>query len=318
MTDRGGAPDVLTTSAFAIVVVIGAGNFLGVRVSNEELAPFWGAGLRFSLAAGAFVAIVLALRLPWPRGRTLVETALYGALGIGVFYALMYWALVRVTAGVATVVMATVPLVTLLLATAQGLERLRLRSVLGGLLALAGITWMAVGPGPFALPLDALAALLVAAVAVGQSIIFGKRVASAHPAVVNAVGMVAGAVLLFGASAAAGEPWVLPRRTATVVAVAYLVAVGSVAMFVLILLVVRRWTASATSYLFVLFPLATIVLERLLLGEPVTLRATTGAMIVIAGVWIGALRPDRSGSAGLPTPPPTAATPAVSAGDAGG
>jgi hypothetical protein len=69
----GGArlPDTLTLGAFAVVVTLGAGNFLAVRMSNLELPPFWGAGLRFGLAALSFVAIVLVLRLPWPRGREL-------------------------------------------------------------------------------------------------------------------------------------------------------------------------------------------------------------------------------------------------------
>ena len=54
---------------FAAAVTLGGSNFLAVRLSNRELDPFWGAGLRFSLAASIFVLIVLALRLPWPRGQ---------------------------------------------------------------------------------------------------------------------------------------------------------------------------------------------------------------------------------------------------------
>lgn len=34
---------------FATVVLVGGGNFVAVRFSNRELAPFWGAGLRFAL-----------------------------------------------------------------------------------------------------------------------------------------------------------------------------------------------------------------------------------------------------------------------------
>jgi drug/metabolite transporter (DMT)-like permease len=119
-----------------VVVTLGAGNFLAVRMSNLELPPFWGAGLRFGLAAVSFVAISLVLRLPWPRGRDLALTCVYGVLSFAAFYALMYWALTRSRQGVAVVVMAVVPLVTLLLSAAEGTERLRARSVLGALLAL--------------------------------------------------------------------------------------------------------------------------------------------------------------------------------------
>lgn len=177
----------MTFSAFALAVTLGGANFVAVRFSNEELAPFWGAGLRFALAALLFVLIVVALRLPWPRGRVLMLTIGYGTLAFAVTYALMYWALVRVTAGMATIVLAAVPLVTLLLAVALRLERLSGRGVAGSLLALGGITWMTLGPGPVVLPLSALIVLVAAAVAFGLSIIVGKKLSGNHPVMTNAV-----------------------------------------------------------------------------------------------------------------------------------
>ncbi|MGH2603958.1 MAG: DMT family transporter, partial [Dehalococcoidia bacterium] len=232
---------------FVLAVVLGGGNFLAVRFSNRELPPFWGAGLRFGVAALLFVLIAIALRLRWPRGRELWLNVVYGALAFAVFYALMYWALIRVTAGVATIVMAIVPLVTLLMAAAQRLERVRWRGAVGAMLALVGIGWIAVGPQGVALPVTALAAMLAAAASVAQSIILGKRLSANHPVMTNAVGMPVGAVLLLALSVLAGESWALPRQADAAWAVVYLVTLGSVGLFVLVLLVVRRWTVSATS-----------------------------------------------------------------------
>ncbi len=66
---------------------------------------------------------------------------------------------------------------------------------------------------------------------------------------------------------------------------------GSVGLFILVLLVVRRWTVSATSYMFVLFPVVTLALAAWLLDEPITGEAVTGAALVMLGVWFGALSP---------------------------
>jgi drug/metabolite transporter (DMT)-like permease len=285
-------PDGLTSILFGAAVVIGGSNFLAVRLSNLELPPFWGAGLRFTLAALTFWILAAGLRLGAPRGRTLLQMLAYGVLGVAAFYALMYWALLSVTAGVATVVLAIVPLATVLLAAAQGLERLRLRSLVGGLLAVTGIAWLALEPGRVALPPAALAALLAAVACVAQSIILGKRLAHQHPATINAVGLSVGAVALLALSAAAGEAWGLPRRPEVAWALAYLVTIGSVGLFLVLLTVIRRWTASATSYLFVLFPVATLALEALLWGERVTATAALGAALVMTGVWVGALAPE--------------------------
>lgn len=303
-----GSPGSLALVTFALSVVIGGANFIAVRFSNRELAPFWGAGLRFSLAAVLFVLIAVGLRLAWPRGRELVDTVAYGALAFAISYALMYWALVRVTAGVATVVMAVVPLVTLLLAAAQGLERLAVRGVAGAVLALLGIAWMTFGPQSTSIPLGPLVAMLVAALAIGQSIILGKRLSGNHPVMTNAVGMPSGALMLLAFSALAGERWVLPREAAARWSVLYLVTIGSVGLFVLVLLVVRRWTPSASSYMFVLFPVVTLVLGAVIADERVTVDAVIGAALVMAGVWFGALSP---AARVVRTPPPEAVPPAA-------
>lgn len=309
---EGRSPDALALGTFAVAVTLGGANFIAVRFSNRELPPFWGAGLRFGLAALLFVAIAVALRLAWPRGRQLWLTVLYGALSFAVSYALMYWSLVRVTAGVATIVLAIVPLVTLLLAAAQGLERLHLRGGIGAVLALAGIGWMTIGPQHVAIPPAVLAAMVGAALAIGQSIILGKRLSGNHPAMTNAVGMTAGAAMLLVLSAVAGESWALPRQAEAIWAVAYLATLGSVGLFVLVLLVVRRWTVSATSYMFVLFPVVTLALGAWLADEPVTSQAASGAALVMLGVWFGALSPAARSLAAPPpahAPPPAPAAP---------
>ncbi len=288
-TETSNAPGGFVIGAFALAVTIGGANFLAVRFSNRELEPFWGAGLRFSLAAAIFVIIAVVLRLPWPRGRQLRLTVAYGLLGFAIDYALMYWALTQVTAGMATVVLAIVPLVTVLLAAAQRLETLRARSLAGALLALAGIAWVAFGPGATALPLSALLAMLGAALCMGQSVIVGKKVSANHPVMTNAVGMTTGAAALLVMSGSAGETWVLPDQPEVVWSLAYLVTIGSVGLFVILLLVIRQWTASTTSYMFVLFPVVTMLLGAWLADEPVTIYGATGALLVMAGVWVGAL-----------------------------
>ncbi|HUG32469.1 MAG TPA: EamA family transporter [Acidimicrobiia bacterium] len=291
---RSARPGTFTFAAFAGVVVLGGGNFLAVRVSNGELAPFWGAGVRFSLAALIFVIIAASMRLTMPRGRTLALTVLYGIFVVTLSYALMYWALTKVTAGTGAVVLAMVPLVTVLLAATQRLEKLNSRTLFGALIAFGGIFWMTLGADGLVIPLDGLIAILAASFTIGQSVILGKHVSGSHPVITNAVGMTVGAPLLLVLSAVVGEPWVVPSQAETVAAVTYLVLLGSVGLFVLTLLVVRRWTASAMSYAFVLFPVVTLLAEAWLLDEPLTARSAIGATAVLAGVWFGALSQVRS------------------------
>ncbi|MEX2502727.1 MAG: EamA family transporter [Trueperaceae bacterium] len=282
-------PDAVALLLFGLCVLLGSGNFLAVRASNLELPPLWGAGLRFALAAAIFTGVALASRRRWPRGVDLGRTVVFGLFHFGLFFALMYWSLLHVTAGIATIVLATVPLVTLALAVLQGLERLHVRALLGGAAALAGIGWIALAPRELEVPLLPLLALLFATVAIGQSIILGKRVSAEHPAITNAIGMTSGAVVLLLASLAAGEAWAWPQTTQARWALLYLVLLGSVGLFALTLLLIRRWTPSAVSYAFVVIPLTTLLLEAWLAGVPITLSAVVGAVLVMVGVWFGAL-----------------------------
>lgn len=292
-------PGGLTLALFTVAVTLGGANFIGVRFSNRELEPFWGAGLRFSMAAVLFILIATVLKLRVPKGRHVAMNLLYGFLSFALSYALMYWALVRVTAGVATVILAIVPLVTLLLAAAHGMEKLGVRPFVGAMLAIAGIFWMAVGPQEIELPITSLLAIVIAALALGESVIVSKKVSGYHPVMTNAVGMTTGALLLLGFSALAGEQWVLPSQTEVVLAVGYLATFGSVGLFLLLLMVVRQWTASATSYAFVLFPVVTMLLGAWIADEPISIQGVTGAILVMSGVWFGALSP---GARRVPTP----------------
>ena|SRR5215217_4371826 len=120
----------------------------------------------------------------------------------------------------------------------------------------------------------------------------------------NAVGMAAGGALLVAGSLLAGEPLVLPQRAATWVAVGYLVVVGSVVVFMLYIVVLRYWSASRAAYTFVLVPVVTVVLSWWLDDEPVGAGLVLGGLLVLAGVYVGALRPAQVEPArpGVPSP----------------
>ena len=140
---RGGAlthgrPERATLLAFIGAVVIGGGNFVAVRFSNEKLPPLFGAPLRFGAAAVILFRIARARRVPLPRGRAASGAALYGLLGFGLAYAFIYLALVGLAAGTTSVILAPVPLLTLALAVLHGQERLAGRGIVGGLLAIGG------------------------------------------------------------------------------------------------------------------------------------------------------------------------------------
>jgi drug/metabolite transporter (DMT)-like permease len=128
--------DSTALAAFVVGTVLAGGNAVGVRVSNRELDPLWGAGLRFVLAACLLGAVMALMRLTLPRGRALLGVLLYGTLIFAGAFAFAYYALVRIHAGLGQTLLALVPLATLLLAVLQRQERLRLAAVVGTLVSV--------------------------------------------------------------------------------------------------------------------------------------------------------------------------------------
>lgn len=282
--------DAKTLAAFLTAVVLGGVNFVGVRVSNEELDPIWGAGLRFGLAAVVFAALVSALRLPLPRGRALALVATYGLLGFGLAYGSLYRGMEEAPAGLASVVLAVGPLLVLLLAVAHRLERFSVRAAVGAVIALAGTALMFLDPGEADVGWASFAFLVAAALAASESVVVSKLAGRLHPMAMNVVGMTAGSLALLAVAVLRGDALSLPRQGDTQLAVAYLV-VATVAMFLCILYVVQRWTASATAYTFVSMPVVAVLAGAVLLDEPITWAVVAGGAVVVAGVYVGAIAP---------------------------
>ncbi len=284
-------------AAFATGALLAGGNAVGIRFSNRELDPLWGAGLRFALAAVLLWALMAALRLEFPRGRGLTGAMLFGLFNFAGAFALAYLALVELDAGFGQILLALVPLATLLLAVAWRQERLRAAAVAGTLLALAGVSVMSRAPLRESVPLLSLAAALGSAFCFAQAAVLVRRFPPVHPVTMNAVGMAAGAGVLVLASVLVGESLVLPGRAETWGAIGYLVAVGSVVVFLLYLFVLQQWAASRAAYVFVLIPFVTVVLSAWLDDEPIGAGLVLGGLLVLSGVYVGALRPEQAPAA---------------------
>lgn len=285
---RSGFPDRLTLAAFAATVVLGGFNFVAVRFTVRELPPFFGAATRFAAAGLLLVAFMAVRRVPLPRGRALAGTLAYGGLNFGA-YALAYWAMIRLSAGVAGVIMASVPLLTLAFAVAHGVERFRPRALAGALLAVAGIAVLLGAPSAAGVAVPSLLAMIGAAACAAEAGVVLKQFPPSHPVGTNAVAMSTGAGLLLALSAASRETWVLPSSFATWTALIYLVLLGSVGLFGLYLFQLRRWTASGVSFQFVIFPVVASLAAAPVAGEPITAAVVLGGGIILGGVYVGAL-----------------------------
>ena len=281
-------PDALTLTAFIFAAIFAGGNAVAVRLGLSELAPFWGAAIRFLAAAAILFGAIAVLRLELPRGRALTGVLIYGLLNFGLFYMFLYWALQEVTAATAMVTLAIVPLLTLVLAVVQRVERFSYRGLVGALMAAIGIG-IVFGDKIGAVSALSLAALLGGALCAAEVGVVVKQFPRVHPVAQNGIGMGAGGVLLLVLSLVAAEPRAFPTSPEVQISFVYLVLLGSIGLFLLYLFVLGRWTASAPAYVVLQAPRSAAVLGWVVMGETVSPALLLGGALAIAGVYVGAI-----------------------------
>ena len=291
-------PDNKTLAAFVLFILFGGAASVAIRITYAELAPFYSAAVRFALAGIIFWILLFVRKIPFPKGQALLGAVLFGTLSVGLAFSLIAWGLVEIPASTYQVLMAMVPLLTIFLAYIHGIERIRWQGILGSLLAIGGIAVVVGGASGGGLSVIHVLAIITAAICIAEAGVIAKKFPRSHPIATNAIAMTIGALILGTISLITDEPWVLPTQTSTWLALGYLIVFVTFIVFLLYLYVLGRWTASATSYGFVIIPLVTVVVASTIAGEQITMSFIAGGGLVLAGVLVGALLPSKP-----PSPP---------------
>ena len=83
-SDQRGLADRTTLGLFLLVIVLGGISPVFVRVTFREFEPMWAGATRFFAAALILTAVAVVRRIPFPRGRPLFGSVLFGVMGLGV------------------------------------------------------------------------------------------------------------------------------------------------------------------------------------------------------------------------------------------
>jgi drug/metabolite transporter (DMT)-like permease len=268
------------------------GAFVFIEIGVEALPPLTLVFGRVGLGAlGLYLLLRLrGLRLPADLA-TWRDFFLLGLLNNALPFTLIAWGQLTITGGLASILNATTPLFTVLLAHVMTRdERLTGGKVAGVLLGLTGVAVLVGGGALAGLGGEVLAQLAVLGAAASYALagIFGRRFRD-QPPLVTATGMViASTVLLAPVVLLVDRPWTLAAPGATawgaVVGLALLCTVLAYLIYFRLLA-----TAGATNVLLVTFliPVSAVLLGALLLGERLTAEQVVGMGLI--GLGLGAV-----------------------------
>ena len=279
--------------AFALVYVFWGSTYLGIRIAVEHVPPELMTGARFLVAGiGMLLACVLTGRRIAITGRDLWRQAIIGLLLLSISNVGLSWAEQYVRTGLASLIIASVPIWFLVLDTwvLRG-DHVTPRGLLGLALGVAGIVvliwprlWSSSGHGN-------RMELLGSVVLVGSSLVWaiGSVLSRRWQGKVDAFAAtgwqmsIAGTVNL-GMAFLLGEPARATWTWSSVAAIVYLIVFGSwVGYSAYIWLLHNVPTSKVGTYAYV-NPVIAVFLGWLFLNEKVDGYIVAGTVIIIAAV----------------------------------
>lgn len=302
----------MTLSEWAMLLalsVVWGGSFFFNGVAVRELPVFTIVVARVALAAAILLAIlrVRGERLPsgWPVWRAFL---VMGALNNAIPFSLIVWGQQHIASGVASILNASTPLFTVVLAhVLTSDERMNAGKLTGVAVGLAGVAVMIGGDAVRALGADVAAQLacLAAALAYALSNIYGRRFRAMEvaPMTVATGQVIASSALLLPLMLAVDRPWTLAAPgMAALGALVGLAAVSTALACVLFFRLLS--TAGATNLALVAFlvPVSAILLGILFLGEVAMPKHVAGMALIGLGLAAIDGRPWRALRRYLPKP----------------
>ena len=242
------------------------------------------AAMMRSLPAGV-IALLFARQLPhgawWWKGLVL------GTLNMAAFFPLLFLAAQRLPGGVAATLGAAQPIVVAFLAVIILREGLSLWRVTWGIIGVAGVALVVLGPEAALDPLG-IAAGIGGALSMGTGVVLTKK--WGRPEGVSAIGLAgwqltaAGLVLLIPALLIDGVPSEIDG--AAVLGYAWLGVVGALFAYTLWFAAIRHLPVTATALLGLLSPLVAAVLGAVVARESLSV---PGFALALAAMLAGQL-----------------------------
>lgn len=281
-----------TWIALIIVYIAWGSTYVGIRIMDRTVPPLIGAGIRY-VAAGSAMYAYLALRhrrAPRLAPRELASVALVGVLLLTGGNGFVSFAETHVPAGLAALVVASVPLWLLLIRTVTR-DRPGRATLVGLAVGFLGVGLLVVRGGhEQSVSIPHLLIVLGASLSWALGSWASARLPMPSDAATGtAVEMLIGGAVLGAIGPAFGEHWSTVATHASVdslLAIAYLAIVGSILAFTAYVWLLQHAPISQVSTYAYVNPVVAVILGAVLLGEKITTTTVIGGAIIVLAVAV--------------------------------
>jgi drug/metabolite transporter (DMT)-like permease len=295
-------------AALAVVYVVWGSTYLFILLAERTLPVFVMSSLRFLIAGG--LLYVWAVRRgdregDRPGRREWLAAGVIGALLFVVGNAGVAWAEKRVDTGIASLLIAAVPLWMALFDRVACGQQLTRTTVVGLAVGFGGVALLAWPSGPSHIDIEGAIALLVSGAAWAAGSLYSRRAPlPRRPFVSAGMQMLAGGVMLAVVAAATGEATSVHNVSSeSILALVYLITIGSWLAFTAYTWLLRTTRTSLVSTYAYVNPVVAVFLGWAVESEPVSARTVLAGLVVLAAVAL-IVTPPKGEQATEPAPVP--------------
>lgn len=279
-----------------VIYVVWGSTYFGIAIAIETMPPFLMAAIRFTIAGFLLLAIDM-IRNPdarhLPTRRQVIDSAIVGALLLGIGNGFVVFGQKTVPSGIAAILIAMMPLWFALLGWIYLRERLPRIVVLAIAIGFAGTAFLIWPAGEGANRFDPLGILilLIAPLGWAHGSIYSMRRAQLPPSPWTASGlqMLAGGAVTGLWALITGEPASFHPEaisTASLIALVYLIFIGSMLAYTAYAWLLRNAPLPLIGTYAYVNPVVAVALGTVFLQEQISLRTIVASVVILAAVAI--------------------------------
>ena len=283
---------------FILLGAIWSASFLWIKIALAEVGPLTLVAFRVGFGLLTGIAITLFLRIPLPRDwKTWRVFIILGLSNVAIPFFLITWGEQSIDSAVASILNATVPLFTIVIAQFfLRDDKLTVPKVAGLLIGFLGVVVLLsenIDPHGHNSLIGQLA-VIVASASYAVSYIYARRNTQEVRGEIRGVLPLVSAFVVVGAIAPIAEsPLRIPQLPITWIGLLWLGVLGTGLAMIMQYYLVHEIGPTRATLVTYIFPLGGVVLGVIFLHEPLTWQLAAGAALIISSIAVVNWNPPR-------------------------
>jgi drug/metabolite transporter (DMT)-like permease len=282
---------------FILLGAIWSSSFMWIKIAVQEIGPITLVAFRVLFGVLFGIVVIYMQGIPWPRTlKDWTPLLILSITNIAIPFFLISWGELSIDSAVASILNATVPLFTILIAhfLLQD-DKITTPKVLGLLMGFVGVViLMSKDIGASLGSVLGQIAIVLASVFYAGSGVYARKTTQEMPGIMRSAGpLLPATIVMWLAMFLFESPVKVPQLGITWIALLFLGVLGSGLAFVMSYYLLHEIGPTRTSMVTYLFPLGGVILGVAFLDEQLSWQLAVGAVLIVLSLVVANMQPQK-------------------------